>query len=66
MEKTVIIEVGGDHGDGNVEVVQKPAGIKVIIRDYDSAFLDGNADEQEAVIPEERIYETNDTYGDEI
>ena len=39
MENTVIIEMGGDHGDGNVEVVKKPKGIKVIIRDFDNSFL---------------------------
>jgi len=58
-EQTVIIEVGGDHGDGNVEVVQKPMGIKVIVRDYDNAYLEEDQDEQEAGVPEERTYEAD-------
>jgi len=36
----VEIEVGGDHGDGNVEVVKKSKGVEVIIRDFDNATLD--------------------------
>lgn len=55
-EKTVVIEVGGDHGDGNVELIQKSLGVRVIIKDFDNATLDpenpnGNT------IPEVREYE---------
>ena len=36
----VEIEVGGDHGDGNVEVIRKSKGVQLIIRDFDNARLD--------------------------
>jgi len=54
---TVIIEVGGDHGDGNVELVKKPKGVTVIIKDWDNAYLPENADEQAAPEPQIRRYE---------
>ena len=56
IENTIIIEVGGDHGDGNVEVVNKPRGIKVIIRDFDNAVLPEDADLQDAPEPQIREY----------
>jgi len=58
-EKVVIIEVGGDHGDGNVELVQKPKGVKVIIKDWDNATLPETDPEDGDPIPEVREYETD-------
>ena len=54
-EKKVIIEVGGDHGDGNVELVRKSKGVKVIIKDWDNATLPKD-DENTDPIPEIREY----------
>lgn len=54
VELVVEIEVGGDHGDGNVVVVRKSKGVKVIIRDFDNAMLPENADEQDIPEPEVR------------
>lgn len=56
-EKTIIIEVGGDNGDGNVVLAKKPKGVRVIIRDWDNAFLPEGADPQDEVVPEVREYE---------
>ena len=58
-EKKVIIEVGGEHGDGNVELVEKSAGVSVIIKDWDNAYLPEGADEQDEVVPEKREWEAN-------
>jgi len=58
-EPTVIIEVGGENGDGNVVLVKKPKGVKVIIKDWDNAVLPEDADEQDAPVPEVREYAAN-------
>lgn len=55
--KTVVIEVGGEHGDGNVELVEKPKGVQVIIRDWDNAHLEGNDEQDDPLIPQVRVYE---------
>ena len=57
IEREVIIEVGGDHGDGNVEVVKKSKGVKVIIKDWDNAYIPEGADLQDAPLPHEREFE---------
>lgn len=44
VKQEVLIEVGGTHGDGNVEVVQKPLGVKVVIKDFDNASLPDDVD----------------------
>lgn len=59
-EKIVVIEVGGDNGDGNVVVVQKPKGIKVIIKDWDNASIPEDNDSQDAPEPEITEYESKD------
>lgn len=51
ITRKVVIEVGGEHGDGNVEVVECPDDVTVVIRDWDNATLDEN----DNVVPEERI-----------
>ena len=58
-EKTVIIEVGGDNGDGNVELLHKPKGVKVIIKDWDNAYIPEDADDQDAPVPQIREYEAD-------
>jgi len=50
-EQIVEIEVGGDHGDGIVEVVKKSKGVKVVIRDYDAAYYEEGQDLQESPTP---------------
>lgn len=59
-EKVVVIEVGGDHGDGNVEVVQKPKGVTVLIKDWDNAVLPLDADPQDAPEPQIREYKAEE------
>jgi hypothetical protein len=59
-EKVVEIEVGGDHGDGNVEVIRKPKGVKLIIRDWDNAYIPEGDDPQDAPVPQEREWSAND------
>lgn len=56
-EQIVVIEIGGEHGDGNVELIQKSLGIRVIIKDWDNAYLPENADEQDEPVPEIREWE---------
>lgn len=56
-DNVIIIEVGGDNGDGNVVLVKKPKGVKVIIKDWDNAYLEEDADEQDEPLPEIREYE---------
>jgi len=58
--KEVIIEVGGDHGDGNVELIKKSKGVKVVIKDWDNAYLPEDADEQDAPVPEIREYKEDE------
>lgn len=58
-ELLVVIEVGGDHGDGNVAVVHKSKGVKVIIRDFDNATLPEEIDMGSEMVPEEREYEAD-------
>lgn len=50
----ILIEVGGDHGDGNVEVVSKPMGVAVRIIDYDCEYIDKESGD---VCPVERLYD---------
>jgi hypothetical protein len=61
--KEVVIEIGGDHGDGNCEVVQKPKGVKVIIKDWDNAYLPEDADEQDTPVPVITEYDENEIVG---
>lgn len=58
-QREVVIEVGGDHGDGNVAVVKKSAGVKVTIRDFDNTYLPENYDIQDEPVPEEREWKTD-------
>lgn len=65
-KKEVLIEVGGDHGDGNVELVKKPIGVKVIIKDFDNASLPEDVDvldindENVELVPQIREYEAKE------
>jgi hypothetical protein len=57
-ELVVEIEVGGDHGDGNVELIKKSKGVRVIIRDFDNARLDEENPDGDT-IPQEREWEAD-------
>lgn len=57
-ELVVVIEIGGEHGDGIVELIRKSKGVKVIIRDFDNATLDN--DPQDEPIPQEREWEADE------
>lgn len=59
----VVIEVGGDNGDGIVAVVKKPKGVKVIVRDFDNAELPEDADEDTKPIPQEEEYDADSVIG---
>lgn len=59
----VVIEVGGDNGDGIVAVVKKPKGVKVIVRDFDNAELPEDADEDAKPIPQEEEYDADSVIG---
>jgi hypothetical protein len=67
--KEVLIEVGGDHGDGNVEVIKKPLGVKVIIKDFDNATLPEGVEDEDInddnveLVPEVREYEETKEIG---
>jgi hypothetical protein len=58
-ELVVEIEVGGDHGDGNVEVIRKSKGVRVIIRDFDNSYIPEEAGEGAEPVPQEREWSVN-------
>jgi hypothetical protein len=51
-ELHVEIEIGGDNGDGNVEVVSKDLGVHLIIKDHDNAEIPDDKDEPEDQVRE--------------
>jgi len=55
--KEVIIEVGGDNGDGNIAVVAKSMGIKLTIIDHDNSYID---DESKELCPQHREWDENE------
>ena len=61
----VVIEVGGDHGDGNVVLVKKPKGIRVVIIDFDNSVLPLDAAEQDEPEPQISTFDTKEEINEE-